>query len=171
MCILQLLFFIRDSGTKDEGSIRILRDDLVVTTEAMMDMISGMMDDHILDTNLADVPLSEILPKGEVFCSKYHLIPDLSLYCRFRENQPDLERTRKNDTCQQVMDFRLERWEKLDNITRAMIKKCMVKQQKTLVFGHLNRIHIPIDFVTNKYRKWTLLQKFINHMNMILRAD
>lgn len=166
--LLDIYFFLQDDGTKREGDIRVIQEDLVETTGLMMDTISKMMDDHILDST-KELPLSVILPKGESFCLPYSTDPDLLLYCRFEQN-PLLWEPIKNDTCQSVLkDYQPERWYKESNMTKAVIKKCLHQQRKTLIFGHLNNIPIPFDFVSNKYRKVQMLHNFINYMQFTLK--
>lgn len=168
--ILALIDILFRLGTisRDTDPERVFRDDQVFVVNNILESSLAIIDDYILETRVDSLQdINHLFPSQRCKSSSYN---EPRYYCLLRDNIPEYIRTTKNDTCNNILyGEKREEWDKMDNITRVMIKKCAIIQLKTLIFNQNNGVSLPIDFVSNKFRKFTLIEKFVNNMYRIIR--
>lgn len=158
------LFFLSldaDSTGLEKDLIRSLMEEKNIgILQEVVDNISGSIDKIILNTELDDEGLDSILRYGIDYCSPHR--GNGWYYCMYEKNREALE---KNidldypDTCTHIMkEYPYREWRTISGVTRNFIEDCVEKRLKVAVFfAKRTNFQIPIDFITNKFRRWIIL--------------
>lgn len=138
----------------------------------VMDNISGVIDKLILSDNLEEEDYIEAFPLGWKECfneKEYHF---KGQYCLYEKNKAFLEEileSKYKDTCTTLMnEFPYSSLLEIDILTQRYLEDCIEQRLKVFSFGRRNNFTIPIDFTTNRFRRWKILAEISKEMKSIL---
>lgn len=150
-----------DSSALEKALIRslVMEEKNIGIFQEVLDNISGSIDKIILNTDLNEENLASVLRYGVEYCP-----PNLDgwSYCMYEKNRETLEKNidlAYPDTCTNIMrEYPYREWKMMSGVTRRFIEDCVEKRLKVAVFfAERTEFEIPIDFITNKFRRWLIL--------------
>lgn len=136
----------------------MMKEENFALLDEIISNISGVVDKLILSTELTADNMAEAMPLGGEECWSEHL------YCLYEKNAEKLHQnldTVYPDSCSYIMkEYPYSRWNDTSAFTRTFISDCIEQRLKVFVFGLQNGFQIPIDFITNRFCRWILLDGF-----------
>lgn len=140
----------------------------------IVDNINDIFEKMIMSTELTPSFILERLPLGHEDCP--HIDNDTigTYYCLYEKNIESLHQNKDNkynDTCTIVMnEYPYSSWKDASALFKRMIEDCIYERLKVLAFCKEFGIDLPIDLITNKLRKWVMIEEFWRNAQSVRRG-